>query len=131
MPFSSVTTVTNMTRDFSFAVVDVTVGYREETDAVIEVLSAISKEMRAEPKWQPVMRDDLDVLGVEKFGDSGVTLRVRLKTEPMARWNVMREFNRRIKQRFDKLGIEIPYPYQRLVMDPADIRFPPQPKAAE
>ena len=67
VPFSSVTTVTNMTRDFSFAVVDVTVGYREETDAVIEVLSAISKEMRAKPKWQPVMRDDLDVLGVEKF----------------------------------------------------------------
>jgi small-conductance mechanosensitive channel len=87
--------------------------------------------MRAEAKWQAVIRDDLDIAGVERFADSGVTLRVRIKTAPMARWNVLREMNRRIKQRFDELGIEIPYPYQRLVMDSGDKRFPPPPKMVE
>lgn len=117
IPFSAVTTVTNQTRDFSFAVLDVTVGYGEDSDHVAEVLREISREMRAEPKWQALMRDDIEVMGVERFGDSGVMIRARAKTEPAARWNVLREFNRRIKRRFDELGIEIPYPYQRVVTD--------------
>ncbi len=127
IPFSAVTTVTNMTRDFSFAVLDVTVGYREDTDRVFEVLDAIVKEMRGEAKWQSVIRDDMDLVGVERFGDSGVMLKARVKTTPMGRWNVLRELNRRIKQRFDELGIEIPYPYQRLVIDGGEQRFPPPP----
>ena len=131
IPFSAVTTVTNMTRDFSFAVLDVTVGFGEDTDNVFDVLRDIGREMRAEPKWQGVIRDDIDVWGVEKIGDSGLTIRARVKTEPSARWNVAREFNRRIKRRFDELGIEIPYPHQKLVLDKPDRRYPPQPRAAE
>jgi small conductance mechanosensitive channel len=87
--------------------------------------------MRAEPKWQALMRDDIEVMGVERFGDSGVTLRARAKTEPAARWSVMREFNRRIKRRFDELGIEIPYPYQRVITDKPELLAPRQPRAAE
>jgi small conductance mechanosensitive channel len=117
IPFSAVTTVTNMTRDFSFAVLDLQVGYGEDTDRVADVLREISKEMRGEAKWKAMMRDDIDVMGVERFGDSGVVIRARVKTEPAARWNVARELNRRVKQRFAELDIEIPYPYQRLVMD--------------
>jgi moderate conductance mechanosensitive channel len=137
IPFSAVTTVTNMTRDFSFAVLDVRVGYGEDPDHVAEVLKEISKEMRAEPKWQTQMRDEIEVMGIESFGDSGILIRARAKTEPAARWNVMREFHRRIKRRFAELGIEIPYPYQRVVVDQPDPRFPPPaaaaaaPKAAE
>jgi small conductance mechanosensitive channel len=64
-----------------------------------------------------VIRDDLDVMGVDKLGDSGVVIRVRLKTEPSQRWAVAREMNRRIKRRFDELGIDSPYPHQKLVME--------------
>jgi small conductance mechanosensitive channel len=64
-----------------------------------------------------VIRDDLDVMGVERLADSGVVIRVRLKTEPSQRWAVARELNRRIKRRFDELGIEIPYPHQKLVLE--------------
>ncbi|WP_135469073.1 mechanosensitive ion channel family protein [Crenalkalicoccus roseus] len=129
VPFSAVTTVTNMTRDFSFAVLDVTVSYREDTDRVVEALREVSAEMRAEAKWQAMIRDDLEVMGVERFADSGVVIRTRIKTEPIARWNVLREFQRRVKRRFDELGIEIPYPHQKLVLDPGLPRFPPQPAA--
>ena len=61
VPFSAVTTVTNMTRDFSFAVLDVTVGYDEDTDRVADALRGLGKEVRAEPKWAPLIRDDIDV----------------------------------------------------------------------
>jgi small-conductance mechanosensitive channel len=131
IPFSAVTTVTNMTRDFSFAVMDITVGFGEDTDHVGEVLREIGREMRAEPKWAALMRDEIDVWGVERIGESGVLIRARAKTEPAARWNVARELNRRIKRRFAELGIEIPYPYQRVVMDAPELRYPPRPHAAE
>jgi small-conductance mechanosensitive channel len=116
VPFSAVTTVTNMTRDFGFAVLDVSVGYGEETDRVSDVLREIAKDVRADAKFGAVIRDDIEILGVERLADSGVLIRARIKTDPGARWMVGREFNRRIKQRFDKLGIEIPYPHQKLVL---------------
>lgn len=124
IPFSAVTTVTNMTRDFAFAVVDVNVAYGEDTDRVTEVLKQIAAELREDLKFRPAIRDDLDILGVERLGDSGVLIRVRLKTEPSQRWSVAREMNRRIKKRFDELGIEIPYPHQKLVLDKPDDRHP-------
>jgi len=124
IPFSAVTTVTNMTRDFSFAVLDVNVAYGEDTDRVVGVLREVGAEVRADPKFGPQIRDDLDVLGVERLADSGVTIRARIKTEPASRWSVGREFNRRIKQRFDRLGIEIPYPHQKLVIEREAARHP-------
>ncbi|HWT09901.1 MAG TPA: mechanosensitive ion channel domain-containing protein, partial [Roseomonas sp.] len=117
IPFSAVTTVTNQTRDFAFAVLDVSVGYGEDTDRVAEVLRGIAAEIREDVKWRPVIRDDLDIMGVERLGDSGVVMRIRLKTDPSQRWAVARELNRRIKKRFDELGIEIPYPHQKLVLE--------------
>ncbi|WP_230169748.1 mechanosensitive ion channel domain-containing protein, partial [Roseomonas sp. CECT 9278] len=117
IPFSAVTTVTNMTRDFAFAVMDVNIAYGEDTDRVTDVLRNVASEMREDAKWRPAIRDDLDVMGVERLGDSGVVLRVRFKTEPSQRWAVARELNRRVKKRFDELGIEIPYPHQKLVME--------------
>jgi small-conductance mechanosensitive channel len=135
IPFSAVTTVTNMTRDFSFAVMDVSVAYREDTDRVCGVLREIAAEIRADPKLGPQIRDDIEILGVERLADSGVLIRARIKTDPLARWSVGREFNRRIKQHFDRLGIEIPYPHQKLVIEgggrhPVEEDFPaPQPGA--
>ncbi|MDO9500741.1 mechanosensitive ion channel domain-containing protein, partial [Falsiroseomonas sp.] len=124
VPFSAVTTVTNMTRDFSFAVLDISVAYGEDTDRVVEVMKEVAADIRADPKFNPIVRDDLEVLGVERLADSGVVIRARIKGEPMARWSLGREFNRRIKQRFDQLGIEIPYPHQKLVIERQQARHP-------
>jgi small-conductance mechanosensitive channel len=124
VPFSAVTTVTNMTRDFSFAVLDVTVGYGQDPDAVIDALREIGKEIRGEPKWSVLVRDDIDVLGVEKLADAGLLVRARVKTEPSARWNVGREFNRRILQGFAARGIQIPRPQPMVMVE----RAPPKPE---
>uniref|UniRef100_UPI001F012C46 mechanosensitive ion channel domain-containing protein n=1 Tax=Falsiroseomonas oryziterrae TaxID=2911368 RepID=UPI001F012C46 len=107
IPFGAVTTVTNMTRDFGFAVLDVTVAYGEDTDRVAEALRQISSEVRAEAKFASQIRDDIEILGVDKMTETGVTVRSRVKTDPAARWAVGREFNRRIRARFEELGIEL------------------------
>ncbi|WP_120008642.1 mechanosensitive ion channel domain-containing protein [Teichococcus vastitatis] len=117
IPFSTVNSVTNMTRDFSFAVLDVQVAYREDIDRVVEALTGVCSEMRSEARWGLAIRDEMEVLGVDKLMPDGPVIKVRIKTEPIKRWEVMREANRRIKRRFDELGIEIPAHRQRLMFE--------------
>lgn len=116
VPFSAVTTVSNMTKDFAFSVFDIGVAYGEDTDKVVEVLRALGAEMREEPRWANVIREPLEVLGVDRFLDSAVVIRCRFRTNPGSQWAVSREFNRRYKRRFDEVGIEIPFPYRKVVV---------------
>ncbi len=108
VPFSAVTTVTNMSRDFGYAVVDVSVGLNEDSDRIATLLRDVAAEMRAEDAWRSAVLADLDVLGVEKFLANAWVMRVRVRTTPGQRWAVGRELNRRIKHRFDELKIESP-----------------------
>ena len=130
IPFSAVTTVTNMTRDFAFAVLDVTVSYDEDPDRVAEVLREIGKEVRAEPKFARAdPRRHRRVRAWRSWPIPGVMIRARVKTEPAARWSVGREFNRRIKQRFDERGIQIPRPQPMVMVERAPP--PPEPEPPE
>ncbi len=113
VPFSAVTTVTNQTRDFGYAVVDVSVGLNENTDHVADVLREVAGEMRRQSPWSEGISSDLEVMGVDRFIDNAAVLRTRIRTTPGQRWAVARELNRRIKQRFDELAIESPMTSQR------------------
>ena len=117
IPFSAVTTVTNQTRDFSYALLDVSVGLNEEADDVAPVLKDVARAMRADPDWSDLLCDDLDVMGVDRFIDNGWVLRARIKTLPASRWSVARELNRRIKLKFDELAIESPITSHRALAD--------------
>ncbi|HEX5794725.1 MAG TPA: mechanosensitive ion channel domain-containing protein [Geminicoccaceae bacterium] len=112
IPYSAIDTVTNFTKDFSYAVFDIGVAYRENVDQVMEVLREIGAEMNRDPNFRRLILEPLDVAGVDRFADSAVIIRARLKTRPLKQWEVSREFNRRLKNRFDELGIEIPFPHQ-------------------
>jgi len=125
IPFSAVTTVTNQTRDYSYAVVDVSVGLNEEPDPIAGVLRDVARAMHDDPAWSSMVLDELDVMGVEKLTDLAWIMRVRIKTQPGSRWAVAREFNRRIKVRFDELAIESPFTSHRVLG-----REPPSPQAA-
>jgi small conductance mechanosensitive channel len=114
IPFSEVNTVENMTKDFSRYVFDVGVAYREDTDQVIGVLAEIGAEMQQDPEYRDLITEPLEVLGVDSFGDSAVVIKARITTRPIQQWKVGREFNRRMKKRFDALGIEIPFPHRTL-----------------
>jgi small-conductance mechanosensitive channel len=117
IPFSAVTTVTNMTRDYGYAVFDISVSYAADSDRVATVLREIGKEMREEDRWAAVIREPLEVMGIEKLAESTVIVRARFKTDPGSRWAVNREFLRRVKQRFDAEGIELPFPSRRVVVE--------------
>jgi small conductance mechanosensitive channel len=114
IPYSAIDTVTNLTKEFSYAVFDIGVGYRENVDEVMQVLRDLGAEMRQDPYFRRLILEPLEVAGVDRFADSAVVIKARFKTRPLRQWEVAREFNRRIKNRFDELRIEIPFPHQTL-----------------
>ncbi len=108
--------VTNMTKEYSRYVFDIGVAYREDVDQVIEVVKAIDEEMRNDPAFANDILEPLEILGLDSFGDSAIKIKARTKTRPIKQWSVGREFNRRMKKRFDELNIEIPFPHVTLYM---------------
>ncbi|MDO8606947.1 MAG: mechanosensitive ion channel [Phaeospirillum sp.] len=110
VPFGAVTTVINATKGFNYAVFDIGIAYSQDTDAVAVMLAELGAELQADPKWGAFMAEPIEVLGVERFDASSVIMRARVKTTPGDRHALGREFNRRIKQRFDAAGIEFPFP---------------------
>ena len=110
IPFSAVTTVTNQTRDYGYAVLDLVVDYEADTDLVAAALSEVGTVMRADDAWSGSIMAAIEVMGVERMNDMGVVVRARMKTEPARRWAVSRELNRRVKLRCGELGIMISPP---------------------
>lgn len=132
LPYSTITGITNLTKDFSYWVVEAPVGYDSNLDEVITILRQIIDQMRQQWPWRRQILEPLDVAGVDRFGDSAIVVKARIKTRPGQQWEVGREFNRRMKQRFDAAGITIPYPQRtvHMVTAPATAAASPAPPRA-
>jgi small conductance mechanosensitive channel len=111
VPNGMIDSVVNMSRGFAQAVMDIGVAYREDTDEVYKVMRAVAKAMREDETFGPRILDDLEIAGVDKWGDSAVVIRCRFKVLALEQWGVRREYQGRLKKAFDAAGIEIPYPH--------------------
>ena len=108
-PNGSIERLSNLTKDFSYYVVDVGVAYNDDPDEVADVLRQIGRELQADPRFGPNILEPLEILGVDAFEELHVTLKTRIKTLPLKQWEVGRELRRRIKKTFDARGIVIPF----------------------
>ena len=111
VPNGQITIVTNKSRDYAFALIDVGVAYRESLDEIYEVAREVSRALRSDAAIGPKILEDIELQGVQDWADSAVILRCRFKTVALEQWNVRRAFLGRLKQAFDARGIEIPYPH--------------------
>lgn len=107
-PNGSITTLSNMTKDWSAYVVSVNVAYKEDPDRVVDVMRRAAEEMYTEPKYRSVMLEPIEIFGVDGFTDGSVTIKARLKTRPLEQFAIGREYRRRLKKAFDAEGIEMP-----------------------
>jgi len=114
IPNGEITVVTNKSRGYAFALIDVGVAYREDLDEVYAVIRATGAELRADPETGPKILEDIEIQGVQDWADSAVIVRCRIKTVAMEQWAVRRIFLARLKKAFDVHGIEIPYPHVTL-----------------
>ncbi len=107
IPNGTIATVTNLTKDFSYAVLHIGVSYRVEVDEAIAVLTQVGADLRRDPQFAPDLLDDLQVVGIDDFADLQVKLTLRVKTGPGKQWQVSRELRRRIKKAFDEHNIQM------------------------
>lgn len=111
VPNGIITTVTNMSRGFAYAVIDVGVAYKEELSKVISVMEKVGTSMLEDAQFQNKILDNLEMAGVDNLADSAVIIRCRFKVAPLEQWGVRREYLKRIKAAFDQNNIEIPFPH--------------------
>ena len=107
-PNGSVTTLANMTKDWSGYVVDVEVGYREDFDRIVALMRRVAEELRQDPAHGPSIIEPIEIFGVDAFKDASVVIKARLKTRPIQQWTVGREYRRRLLLAFAAENIEIP-----------------------
>jgi moderate conductance mechanosensitive channel len=107
-PNGAITTLSNMTKDWSAYVINVNVAYKEDPDRVVDVMRRVAEEMYAEPKYRSAMLEPIEIFGVDGFTESAVTIKARLKTQPLQQFGIGREYRRRLKKAFDAEGIEMP-----------------------
>lgn len=109
--------ITNFTRDYSVALMDLGVSYDENPDRVMDVLKDIFyNQLMKNPEMEKRIISDIDVQGLTKFDDSAIIIRTVIRTRTKEQWAVQREFNKLILQKFKEENIEIPYPYRTIIM---------------
>ncbi|MFC1762354.1 mechanosensitive ion channel family protein [Planctomycetota bacterium] len=116
VPNGEIAVVTNRTKGFSRYVFEIGVAYREDVDQVMEVIKQVDEELRQDEAYRNDILEPIEIMGLDQFANSAVIIKARNKTKPIRQWAVGREFNRRLKKRFDELNIEIPYPHLTLYM---------------
>lgn len=114
VPFSEVGAVINYTKDFSNMMVYVGISYRENVDEVMKVIEDLGREMAEDQSLGADITGPMEAQGVQEFGDSAVIIRAKMMVRAGTQWGLKREFNRRLKNRFDELGIEIPFPQRAI-----------------
>src|SRR5207253_6371486 len=99
VPNGVIDKVKNLTKDYSYYVFDIAVAYRENVDEVMGVLQEIAEDLRRDSRFADDILEPLEMMGVDKFTDTAVMIKCRIKTEPLKQWRVRRGMNRRKKNK--------------------------------
>ncbi len=109
-----INTLSNMTKEWSAMVFDIGVAYKEDVDRVVEVVKKVGEDLYNDVTFKEKIIEPLEIFGIDKFGDSAVIIKARIKTKPIQQWTIGREFNGRLKKAFDAEHIEIPFPHRTI-----------------
>lgn len=118
VPNGQITTVTNRSRDFAYAVMDIRVGYDENIAKVMQIMHEVGASIMQDTQLQDKVLDKLDIAGVDNLAESAVIIRCRMKVRPLEQWTIKREYLKRIKNAFDAQQIEIPFPHLTVYQGP-------------
>lgn len=113
-PNGAIQTLSNMTKEWSAYVFEIRAAYKEDTDRVVALIEEVAADLRDDAEFGAYVLAEVEIFGVDRFDDSAVIIKGRLRTRPGKQWALGREFLRRCKQRFDSEGVEIPFPHRTI-----------------
>ena len=119
LPNGAITSVSNMTKDWSAYVMDIGVSYNSEPDQVIGIMQRVGDELRADDYFGPLIPQPVEIFGVNEFADSAIVIKGRIITRPGHQWECGREYLKRLKRAFGEAGVEIPYPHRSIEVSDA------------
>lgn len=104
----SITTLSNLTREYSYYVFETTLAYGSDADRALEIISGVGSGLYNDEQFRPLMLAPIEILGVDSLGDRGVVVKARIKTVPSKHAVVGRELNRRVRNKLTAEGIAFP-----------------------
>jgi moderate conductance mechanosensitive channel len=114
IPNGEMKVVSNKTRGWARAVVDIAVPYTEDVDRILSIVRDEAAQFSTDTVWGLQLDGPVEVLGIEELRDNSVVIRTLLKTQPGSQWNVAREFRRRLINRFSREAVESPFQQRRV-----------------
>jgi small conductance mechanosensitive channel len=109
VPNSAISVVTNRSRSFVYAVMDISVAYQTDLKHLYQILNQVAREIRMDSQFSNLILDNLEIAGLDSFADSAINVRCRIKVDTSSQMLIKREFQGRLKIAFEKENIEIPY----------------------
>lgn len=122
-PNGSISRVTNMTKGWSAMVFDIGVAYKEDLNKVMGVMKDTFESLKSDEENGKKILEDIEIFGLDQFGDSALIVKARIKTIPLAQWAIGRAYRKLLKEAFDQHGIEIPFPHQSIYFGEASAPF--------
>jgi small conductance mechanosensitive channel len=119
VPNGEISKLSNRTHTWSRALIQIGVHYKENIDKVIKVLEEVFDGLISDKKYKKSILERPEILGeggVSELSDSAVVFTIICKVKPGQQWTIARQLRKRIKERFDMEGIEIPYPCTNVYM---------------
>jgi len=106
-----ISSLSNMTKEWSAIVFDIGVAYKEDVQKVMDIMQEVGDQLREDPEFKEEIIEPLEVFGLNEFADSALVIKARFKTKPIHQWRIGREYRKRLKVAFDNNNIEIPFPH--------------------
>ncbi len=123
-PYSEAQVIHNQTKDFSFAVFEFPLDHNNDIAKALDLMKETGDELKRESSFAGLIVSPIEIAGVDKVSEAGVTLKARIRTAPGKQWTVQREYLRRIRLAFEREGIDFTQSTTRLIApEPAS---PPQ-----
>ncbi len=109
-----INSLANMTKDWSAIVFDIGVAYKEDVTKVMKIMKDVGDELTKNSKFKKDIIEPIEILGLDKFEDSSIVIKARIKTKPSMQWDIGREYRKNLKEAFAANGVEIPFPHLSL-----------------
>lgn len=114
IPNSEIKIVANLSSSWSRSDLYIPIPYHADVDQALQLIHQVAQQMQQDTPWQDYILEEPRVLGVEKFGDQSLIIRVWIKTVPLKQWDVSREFRRRVKVTLDQADFPLPIRHQEV-----------------